>query len=329
MNRFHPALRLLTGAAATLFASCAGAATLPGPLVDVAWLHAHASQVQVVDIRDDVGSLTNDPKFGKVDGHKVVEQVGGYIPGALSVNFWALRETRDIGGKKVEFLMPTADEFQSVMRASVLQPDKPIVLAPTGDDATSLQEASFLAWELEVYGQPASQIAILDGGTHAWLAAGYDVDNDAIAPMESGHWSARPARADLLADTAQVQAAQHKGKGPELLDARPLAQFAGLSRTAVVPVDGRLQGAQPLPAELLYRRAADGSWHFLDAAQYRTVLALDNLRVPSSAILYCNTGQYAAGAWFVLHRILGEHGIREYPGGMNEWVARGLPVAGL
>ncbi len=319
--------QLLAVAACALFGPGAGAATLPGPLVDAAWLHAHASQVQIVDIRDDVGSLTADPKFQTVDGHKVVEQVGGYIPDALSVNFWALRETRKIDGRKVEFLMPTADEFQDVMRASVLQPGKPVVLAPTGDDATSLQEAAFLAWELEVYGQPASQVAILDGGTHAWLAAGYPVDNDAIAPMESGHWSARPARADLLADVSQVQAAQRQPG--ELVDARPLAQFAGLARTPVVPVDGRLQGAQPLPAELLYRRATDGSWHFLPPAQYRAVLALDHIQVPSSAILYCNTGQYAAGAWFVLHRILGEAGIREFPGGMNEWVARGLPVAGL
>lgn len=327
MNQSAKLARLLAGVACAVSASCAGAVTLPGPVVDVAWLHAHASQVQIVDIRDDVGSLTNDPKFRTVDGHKVVEQVGGYIPDALSVNFWALRETRQVGGRKIDFLMPTAEEFQDVMRASVLQPGKPVVLAPTGDDATSLQEAAFLAWELEVYGQPASQVAILDGGTHAWLAAGYPVDNDAIAPMESGHWSARPARADLLADIAQVQAAQ--GHGGALIDARPLAQFAGLARTPVVPVDGRLKGALPLPAELLYRRAADGSWHFLDAAQYRTVMALDHLQVPASAILYCNTGQYAAGAWFVLHRILGERGIREFPGGMNEWVARGLPVAGL
>lgn len=307
--------------------AAARAAVLPGPVVDVQWLHAHASQVQIVDIRDDVGSLTNDPKFRTVDGHKMVEQVGGYIPDALSVNFWALREKRTVDGKDVDFLLPTAGQFQEVMRASVLQAGKPIVIAPTGDDATSLQEAAFLAWELQVFGEPAADVAILDGGTHAWLAAGYPVDTDAIAPMESGKWSASPARSDLLASVGDVQAGQRSHAA--LFDARPLAQFAGLQRTPVIPEDGRLPGSRPLPAELLYRAAADGSWHFLAPAQYRAVLALDGIRLPARGIVYCNTGQYAAGAWFVVDRILGRHGLREYPGGMNEWLALGLPVKAL
>ncbi len=305
----------------------AQAAALPGPLVTPQWLHDHAKEVQVVDIRDNVNSLTDDPKFSKTGDKKVLEQVGGYIPDALSANFWALREKRDVNGKKVDFLLPTAEEFQGVMQASLLEQGKPIVLAPTGDDATSLQEAAFLAWELQLFGEPADQIAILDGGTHAWIAAGYPVDNDAIAPMTSGHWTAKPPRADMLADTAQVQAAQRAHK--RLLDARPLAQFAGLERTPVIPVEGRLAGSRALPAELLYREAADGSWHFLTSAQYKAVFALDGVPRPVPGIIYCNTGQYAAGAWFVLDRVMGIKGMREYPGGMNEWVQRGLPIAAL
>ncbi len=326
LNR-KPLQFLLAGLLALSAGAAAGAAVLPGPVVDVQWLHAHASQVQIVDIRDDVGSLTNDPKWRTVDGHKVLEQVGGYIPDALSVNFWALREKRKVQGKELDFLLPTAEQFQDVMRASVLEPGKPIVLVPTGDDATSLQEAAFLAWELQLFGEPAADLAILDGGTHAWLAAGYAVDTDAIAPMESGKWSASPARADMLADVAQVQAAQRRHAA--LWDARPLAQFAGLQRTPVIPEDGRLQGSRPLPAELLYRPAADGSWHFLSPAQYRKVLALDGIRLPGAGIVYCNTGQYAAGAWFVVDRILGRRGLREFPGGMNEWLGLGLPIRPL
>lgn len=320
-------LRGIAGALALGLASLAHAADLPGPLVTVQWLHDHAKEVQIVDIRDDLNSLTADPKYSTVNGTKVVDQVGGYIPDALSANFWALREKRDVNGKTIDFLLPTADEFQEVMRASQLEDGKPVVLAPTGDDATSLQEASFLAWELEVFGMPARQIAILDGGTHAWLAAGYPVDNDAIAPMTSGHWTAKPPRADLLADIAQVEAAQKAHK--PLFDARPLAQFAGLSRTPVVPKEGRLADARPLPAELMYRQDADGSWHFLPAAQYKTVFALARMGLPHGGIIYCNTGQYAAGAWFALSRIVGVKGLREYPGGMNEWEQRDLPIHAL
>jgi thiosulfate/3-mercaptopyruvate sulfurtransferase len=318
---------LIASALQAFSAGSAQASVLPGAQVDATWLHAHADAVQIVDVRDDLNSLTDSPKYQTVGGAKVLSQVGGYIPGALSVNFWALRVKRPIGGKDVDFLLPTAAEFEEVMQASQLEPGKPVVVVPTGDDATSLQEAALLVWELELYGMPADQVAMLDGGTHAWIAAGFAVDDDAIAPMSSGHWKASAPRAAMMADVDQVRAAQ-RAHAP-LLDARPLAQFAGVDHTPVVPVAGRLAGARPLPAELLYRRADDGSWRFLSAAQYRAVFALDQLRLPAHPIVYCNTGQYAAGAWFVLERILHRRGVREYQGGMNEWIARGLPVSGL
>ncbi len=327
MAAFGEFSRRCAAAAALCCGTLVHAAALPGPLVDVGWLHAHASEVQILDVRDDVGTLTDEPRYAKVGGVKVLEQVGGYIPGALSANFWALRVKRPIDGKPVDFLLPDAAQFQEVMQASQLEPGKPVVVVPTGDDATSLQEAALLVWELELYGMPSDQVAMLDGGTHAWIAAGLPVDDDAIAPMSSGHWKAAPARAGMLADVAQVRAAQRAHR--PLLDARPLAQFAGLEHTPVVPLDGRLAGATPLPAELLYRKSADGAWHFLTAAQYREVLALAHVRIPSHPIVYCNTGQYAAGAWFALARILHRSDVRAYQGGMNEWVARALPVAGL
>ena len=317
----------LTSAGLLLLLGCANGATLPGPLVSVQWLHQHAAEVQIVDIRDDLNSLTADPQYKTVAGKKMVDQVGGYIPDALSVNFWALRETQAVDGQNIDFMLPSPGQFQEVMRASQLEPGKPVVLVPTGDDSTSLQEAAFLAWELQLFGQAASDIALLDGGTHAWLAAGFAVDNDAIAPMDSGHWSAQPARADMLADAVAVQAAQRQHA--LLLDTRPLAQYIGAERTPVVPRAGRLAGARPLPAELLYTRDDAGAWHFLPADQARHALALDGVGALAPSIVYCNTGQYAAGAWFELEHIMGLHGVREFPGGMHEWELRGLPIEGL
>lgn len=305
--------------------SAAQAAVLPGALVTPPWLHDHAKQVQIVDIRDSLGSLTNDPKFTTVKGQKVLEEVGGHIPDALSVNFWGLRQKHVIDGKTIDFMLPTAKEFEQTMQAVQLEPGKPIVIVPTGDDATSLQEAAFFAWELQVFGVPQEQIAILNGGMHAWTSAGYDVDTDAIAPMSSSKWKAQAPNPALLATTAEVQAAQ-RAHGL-LLDARPLAQFAGLERTPAVLAAGRLAGATALPAELLYRNADDGSWRFLSAHVYRKVLAGSGVQRVAPGIVYCNTGQYAAGAWFVIDRIMGRKGLREYPGGMNEWEQRGLPVA--
>jgi thiosulfate/3-mercaptopyruvate sulfurtransferase len=302
--------------------ACAHA--LPGPVVTPQWLHEHQAQVQVLDVRDDMNSLTSKPSYSMQRGQKVLDQVGGHIPDALSANFWALRESRQIGGKKIDFLLPTAEEFQAVMRASQLEADKPVVLVPTGDDAASLQEAAFLAWELMLFGMPSDQVAILDGGMHAWLSAGYEVDDDAIAPMSSGHWSAQAPRAELLATAENIQRAG--ATHAVVLDARPIAQFAGLERPAVIPQAGRLPGASALPAELMYVASADGAWHFLARERYQQVFALRGMPHLGAAILYCNTGQYAAGAWYALARIVGMDGLREYPGGLNEWVQRGMAI---
>lgn len=311
-------------AMAAPFTLLAQAGVLPGPLVTPQWLHEHQAKVQIVDVRDDLNTLTAKPSYETVDGKPVLESVGGHLPDALSVNFWGLRTKQPVQGKTLDFQLVPREEFQARMRGVQLEPGKPIVITPTGDDPTSLQEAAYFAWVLQVYGVPAEQIAILNGGVHAWIAAGYPIDTDAIAPLGATQWTAQPPRVDMLAKRGDVQAAQ-KGR-KTLMDARPLAQFAGLEQPPAGLSRGRLQGSRPLPAELLYRQAADGSWHFLSAAETRALFAVDGMPRLQPGIVYCNTGQYAAGAWYVLERILGVKGVRMFPGGVYEWVNLDLPL---
>ena len=314
----------LAAALAAAAMAAAQAGVLPGPLVSVQWLNEHQAEVQVVDVRSDLNSLTAKPVYETVNGKPVLESVGGHITDALSVNFWGLRAKREVEGKTLDFQPVSGEEFQARMRGVQLEPGKPIVITPTGDDTTSLQEAAFYAWVLQVYGVPADQIAILNGGVRAWMAAGLPTDTDAIAPLGATQWTARPPRADMLADRAQVEAAQ-KGK-KALIDARPLAQFAGMEQPPAGLGRGRLPGSRPLPAALLYKQAADGSWHFLTASENKALFAVDGMPRLEKGILYCNTGQYAAGAWFMLERVLGIQGVRMYPGGVYEWVNLGLPL---
>ncbi len=315
--------RLFSALAASFF-TVAQAGVLPGPLVTPQWLNEHQAQVQIVDVRSDLNSLTAKPVYETVAGKQVLESVGGHIPDALSVNFWGLRTKQQVQGKTLDFQLVPREEFQARMRGVQLAPDKPIVITPTGDDTTSLQEAALFAWVLQVYGVPAEQIAILNGGVRAWIAAGLPIDTDAIAPLGASQWTAQPARADMLADRAQVQTAQRRRQ--PLFDARPLSQFAGMEAPPAGLERGRLAGARPLPAELMYRQAADGSWHFLSAADNKALFAVDGMPRLQPGIVYCNTGQYAAGAWYMLERVQGIKGVRVFPGGVYEWVNLGLPL---
>ena len=54
--------------------------------------------------------------------------------------------------------------------------------------------------------------------------------------------------------------------------------------------------------------------------------SLPGMVKPRSGIGFCNTGQYAAGAWFVLDRLLGLKGVGLFPGGFYEWAMLDLPV---
>ncbi|MCI4440498.1 thiosulfate/3-mercaptopyruvate sulfurtransferase [Tibeticola sediminis] len=324
MNRTPRWLSALIGGAALLAASAVQALTLPGPLVDVPWLKAHQAEVQVVDLRDNLNSLTEKPKYETVAGKPVLEQVGGHIPDALSVNFWGLRTKRNIAGKEIDYQMLSAAEFQARMRGVQLEPGKPIVVTPTGDDATSLQEAAYFVWMLQVYGVPPEQIAILNGGVRAWIMAGGEIDTDAIAPMGQSNWTAQSARAGMVASREQLQAAL-KAKKP-VFDTRPITQYLGLDAVPAIPKRGRIAGTEPIAAEWLYEQAADGSWRYLSAEKYRAIFSLPGIVRPRPGIVFCNTGQYAAGAWFVLERVLGMKGVAMFPGGFYEWVMLGLPV---
>lgn len=326
---------LLPGVA--LHAHAASLQALPGPVVSAQWLHSHMHDVQIVDVRADPDTLSSAPLFYRQDGERFLQRVGGHIPGALSVDFLSLRDTHRTDGLTLDFQFPTASEFQSLMQGICLRSDEPIVIAPTGDSAISLQEGALLALELTVYGVPSSDIALLDGGTHAWIAAGYPITTDTIFPDSSSHWHARPIRAQILAHTADVR--QRLAQGGLVLDARPLDQFVGITHSPVVSLPGRIKGATALPAEVMYSRTEDGSWHFLTPDQYRRVLVALGIDLgididkdvdsPVHAIVYCNTGQYAAGAWFILNRIVGDPDIRAYEGSLYNWEHRGLPVAGL
>ena len=304
--------------------------TLPGPVVSAQWLHAHTRDVQIVDVRADPDSLSTPPLFYMQNGEKYLQRVGGHIPGALSVDFLALRDTHRADGLTLDFQFPTSAEFQSLMQSICLRSNEPIVIAPTGDSAISLQEGALLALELTVYGVPPADVSLLDGGTHAWIAAGYPITTDTIFPARSSHWRARSTRPHILAHTADVRRQLAQGRlvlrattgsihGHHAQPGRHAARTnQGRNRIAcrsdVLTSGGRLLA-------LPHTRTLPGC---AGCARYKHG---DN--TPTDAIVYCNTGQYAAGAWFILNRIIGDPDIRTYEGSLYNWEHRGLPVVGL
>lgn len=69
MKRVH---QIILGMTTLLSSVAAWALNVPGPVVDVAWLSQHQSQVQIVEIRSDVSSFKREPEIA-VDKKQVRE----------------------------------------------------------------------------------------------------------------------------------------------------------------------------------------------------------------------------------------------------------------
>jgi len=316
---------LRTACAAVLLqlATLAQALNLPGPVVDVTWLQQNRAEVTVLDIRNNLKSFVAAPQFetDKKTGKKVLAELGGHIPDAALVDPRTIRVERNIAGLKVKYLLPEKADFETMARQWGVQAGRPIVIASAGQDATDLNDAARLYWQFKVYGE--DNIAILDGGTTAWVAAGREAS---IAPSKpaAGNWQARTLQADMLASSDDVARAASDNSS-QLVDARNASQFLGLTKRDYVLAFGHIQNARNVSSELLVTPDGDAA-RLLPVATYRDIFKQSGVNPAAPAIAYCNSGHLAAGTWFVLHEVLGNKQTRLYDGSLHRWTLEKRPL---
>jgi thiosulfate/3-mercaptopyruvate sulfurtransferase len=305
--------------------SWAWAAELPGPLVTSAWLAQHASEVVILDVRDDLASFKTAPQFetDKVSGKKTLTELGGHIPGALLLDFSKTRVERTIDGRQVKAMLPDRAVFENLMRDAGVTKGRPIIVTMPGQSVEDLDEAARTYWSLKVYGQNA--IAILDGGVAGWIDSGQPVSLDPAVPAR-GNWQASAAHQELVAESQDV--ADAAASKVQLVDARPLPYYLGLQKKPVVKSAGHIAGAVDFPTDVV-SIAQGPETHFLSADQYKTVFEKIGVKDHGPSITYCNTGHLAAGAWFVMSEVLGNKQVKLYDGSMHEWTLENRPVVGM
>jgi len=318
-------IRLLAFLALAVAASSSTALALdlPGPLVSTAWLAEHRDEVNIVDVREDLASYTKAPVFSTEGGKQSLTGYGGHIPGALLLDFAKARTTRNIDGRDIKWMLPAQADFQKLMRDIGVKAGRPTVIVSDGATGGDLDMAARIYWSMKVYGD--DHLALLDGGTTAWLAAGLPVSTDA-APSGEGDWVASAERRQYMADSNDVARAIHSRM--QLVDARPMSFYVGLERKPVVLASGHIDGAVNFPPEVRAAKA-DGAQHFLGAQQYAAIFRHLDVNPKKASITYCNTGHLASGAWFVLSEIMKAPHARVYDGSMYEWTTENRPVVGL
>lgn len=319
--------KILVGVVMLGLTALAHAVDLPGPVVSAEWLSKNKDQVQVIDVRSDAKSATRAPETvtDKKTGKIQVEQVGGYIPSSLMIEYSIVRSERMLDGQKTKYLIPEKDEIESRMRAAGARNDKPFVLVGMGLDSSDISEALRLYWTLKVFGE--DRIAILDGGLAGWIAQGYSVSTAAMQKPAAGDWTAKGYRAALVAGSKDVEQAS-QSKASALIDGRDPSSFYGVTKRGYVSGYGHIQGAVMLSPEAVFR-PSQGALYFLTKAQYQALAQMSGIDSTKPAITYCNSGNLAATPWFVMYEMLGNAKTSLYDGSLYLWSRENRPMVGV
>jgi thiosulfate/3-mercaptopyruvate sulfurtransferase len=257
--------------------------------------------ISVEDLADDRPTQTLlDVRWQLSTGPQPNLYASGHIPGAVFVDL-----ERDLAappGEGGRHPLPTPEAFQRAMRGAGVRTDAPVVVY---DDANGLPAARAW-WLLRYFGH--AQVALLDGGLGAWLAAGRPLAAGDETPVHPGDFEARPGAMPVL-DAAQAGALAAAGV---LIDARAPERYRGEAE-ATDPVAGHIPGARNWPMA----RNLDDNGRFVPQADLAE--ALSGLIHGSEVGAYCGSGITAAHTVLALE-LAGIHGAALYPGSWSEWV---------
>lgn len=267
-------------------------------LVDVATVAAHLDDPCWVLI--DCRAVLGDP----IEGPR--RYAAGHLPGARYADLGA-----DLAGPVTassgRHPLPDPEAFADRCGRWGIGADTQVIAY---DDAGGAYAAR-LWWLLRWLGH--EQVAVLDGGVPAWVAAGHPLVAG-VPEVTPRHFVGAP-RDELWLDATEALELV-EGKMPGLLvDARGAARYAG-SEEPIDPVAGHIAGAINLP--FTGNLGADGRFLAPNelAARYQAALAD---RSPRDVVAYCGSGVTACHALLAMEHA-GLRGARLYAGSWSEWL---------
>ena len=262
---------------------------LEKPLVSGDWLAARLDQpgIVIVDTR-------------KGDGY-----AAAHVPNARRL---ALDPHLHHPGRVIE-----PEVFAAEMTRLGIGPDTLVVAY---DDGANLFGAR-LWWVLRHYGH--RNVAVLDGGWDAWVAAGLPVTDVAAPAPEPGPFAAHVTR-EHLAQTADVRDAMDD-PDRQILDVRGASEWL---RTE--PTEVSMAGHVPGALHMVWTDCIDPATHrFRPADDLRARFRALGLRPEAEVITCCQGGIRAAHTVLALD-IAGLARVRNYEGSWAEWSRAGMPA---
>jgi len=268
------------------------------PLVDSGWLKDTLGNESLVVV--DIRAPSKDADFYSV----------GHIPDAVSAPYgkfgWRATENGIVGQ------LPPVEEISARIGSLGIGNDDHVVIVPFGQNSSDFGTATRVYWTFKVLGH--DNVSILDGGMEAWTKAAGEVSTDSVMP-EAATFAA-DFRPELIADAAEVAVA--KQSGVALIDARPMDQYLGKSKSPVARVAGTIPGAVNIQQSEFYDSQ---SLSFVGKDKIAGLVDKAGLSTDAEEITFCNTGHWASVAWFGLSEVLGNKKTKMYDGSMADWTS--------
>lgn len=247
------------------------------------------------------------PDLCIIDVRPAEDYARGHIPGATHFDLFGLSliDTGEAPLKAFMFMIHHVLELRGVSEA------KEVVFY---EDNSGMRAARGL-WFLEYYGHPNAKM--LDGGFHAWKAAGAPVTTEATAPKAATFKTAE--RRDVLATAGDVLRSLNKND-VAILDTRSAGEYFG---THVRAARG---GAIPGAIHIEWTDNLDAGGKFKSNAELKAMYDKAGITPDKEVVSYCQGGYRAAHSYVAL-RLLGFPKLRNYIGSWKEWGDRtDLPI---
>lgn len=255
------------------------------------------------ELRERLGEVT------LLDLRPAEDYAVGHIPGARPLDLYGISLSDSAEAPLASFL----GIFRVLFGARGVTAERPVVCY----DHESGERASRAVWLLAVLGHPDARL--LDGGTHAWTAAGGSlVRLDSAPPHPDPATSpptAPPFRSEqnrsFLATRFDVAAAIGD-PGSVIVDVRRASEYGGTEKRA------KRAGTIPGAVHVFWREhvAADGSLR--PASEIRALYESRGVTPDKVVIPVCHGG-YRSASTFLALKSLGYPRVRNYVSSWGEW----------
>ncbi|MFM2069273.1 MAG: hypothetical protein RLZZ584_4182 [Pseudomonadota bacterium] len=276
--------------------------SLPQPLISATDLREHLARPGAALVLIDCSHDLAQPAAGRL------AYAQGHLPGA---RFAHLDEDLSAPktGRNGRHPLPAREDFARRLGAWGVRPGVPVVVY----DRSGTMYAARLWWMLRWMGH--AEVAVLDGGLPAWVAAGGELTTELPQPVADPAASAYPDRpsleATLDADTLLARLGQ-----VTLIDARAAERYRG-EVEPLDPVAGHIPGA--VNRNFKDNLAADG--RFLAPEALRAAfLPLVGDAGARPVVHQCGSGVTACHNLLAM-AVAGLPGSALYPGSWSEWCA--------